>query len=53
MSGTDWLVVAGAVAAIIWVNWYFFFAERGTGAPSVTSAAREESRSANDDTVVS
>ena len=28
MSGTEWLVLAGAASAIAWVNWYFFFAER-------------------------
>src|SRR3712207_534223 len=26
MSATEWLVVAGGIAAIVWVNWYFFFA---------------------------
>jgi len=29
MTGTEWVVVAGAVAAIAWVNWYFFMAGRG------------------------
>ncbi len=28
MSGTEWLVVLGGVAAIGWVNWFFFFAGR-------------------------
>ncbi len=28
MSIIDWLVVAGGLAAIAWVNWYFFFAGR-------------------------
>jgi plastocyanin domain-containing protein len=28
MSTIDWIVVLGGVAAIAWVNWYFFFAER-------------------------
>lgn len=28
MSGTEWLVIAGAGSAIAWVNWYFLFAER-------------------------
>jgi len=28
MSTTDWLVVAGGIAAIVWVNWYFFVAGR-------------------------
>ena len=29
MSPLDWGVVAAGVAAIAWVNWYFFLAERG------------------------
>jgi hypothetical protein len=28
MSGMEWLVIAGGVAAIVWVNWYFFLAGR-------------------------
>ena len=32
MSSTDWLVIAGGIAAIVWVNWYFFFASRRSGA---------------------
>jgi plastocyanin domain-containing protein len=28
MSTTDWLVVFGGIAAIVWVNWYFFLAGR-------------------------
>ena len=28
MTGAEWLVVAGAAAAIAWVNWYFFLAGR-------------------------
>jgi plastocyanin domain-containing protein len=34
MHGGDWLVLLGGIAAIAWVNWYFFFAGRRT-----TSAA--------------
>ena len=30
MTATDWLVITGGIAAIIWVNWYFFFAQRAT-----------------------
>lgn len=26
MSGVDWLVVVAGIAAIAWVNWYFFVA---------------------------
>lgn len=37
MSATDWLVVAGAAAAIAWVNWYFFVA----GASAVGASAVE------------
>jgi hypothetical protein len=28
VSGIEWLVVLGGIAAIGWVNWYFFFAGR-------------------------
>jgi hypothetical protein len=28
MSAADWIVVAAGVAAIAWVNWYFFLARR-------------------------
>jgi hypothetical protein len=28
VTGADWIVVAGALAAIAWVNWYFFVASR-------------------------
>ena len=35
MTGMDWLVVLGGLAAIGWVNWYFFLAGRtvATAAP--------------------
>ena len=47
MTGTEWLVVAGGAAAIAWINWYFFLAERGvataaiarTGSGGTTGAA--------------
>jgi plastocyanin domain-containing protein len=37
MSGTNLLVIAAGLAAIAWVNWYFFFAGRApvAAAPSV------------------
>lgn len=28
IAGSDWLVIVAGVAAIAWVNWYFFFAGR-------------------------
>ena len=39
MNAADWGVVAGSIAAIVWVNWYFFFAEGRPGAvrPGATS----------------
>jgi plastocyanin domain-containing protein len=42
MSVIDWLVIAGAVAAIAWVNWYFFGAERSSGSASVTTSGVQE-----------
>ena len=32
LNGTDWLVIAAGIAAITWVNWYFFVAGRSRGA---------------------
>jgi plastocyanin domain-containing protein len=32
MTGSEWLVIASGIAAIAWVNWYFFLAERSSGA---------------------
>jgi plastocyanin domain-containing protein len=42
MSATDWLVVGAAAAMIAWVNWYFFFAERQSGAAAVTASGTQE-----------
>ena len=42
MSTVDWIVVLGGVAAIAWVNWYFFFAERSAvtvAAPAMPNAS--------------
>jgi hypothetical protein len=36
IGGTDWLVILAGVAAIAWVNWYFFIAGR-TPAPRAAS----------------
>jgi plastocyanin domain-containing protein len=43
MSTTDWLVIVAGLAAIGWVNWYFFVASRRVGAVAVapTSGAPE------------
>ena len=41
MSGTEWLVVIGGIAAIGWVNWYFFLAQ-GSASRSSSEAAPAE-----------
>ncbi len=33
MTAADLIVIAGGVAAIAWVNWYFFFARRRSDTP--------------------
>ena len=38
MSGTSWLVIVAGLAAIGWVNWYFFVAARRAGATVAPSA---------------
>ena len=42
MSTTDWLVILAAAAAIAWVNWYFFFAERSTASAVTTAGGVQE-----------
>lgn len=39
MTGSEWTVVLGAIAAIAWVNWYFFLAGRGGAVAAVPGAA--------------
>ncbi len=40
MSGTDWMVIVAGLAAIAWVNWYFFFATRRADATVAATAGR-------------
>ena len=42
MTASDLVVVAGAVAAIVWVNWYFFFAERSSATAVATAGGVQE-----------
>jgi plastocyanin domain-containing protein len=37
MSSTDWLVIAAGVGAALWVNWYFFLADRGVARAAVAT----------------
>ena len=39
MSTTEWIVVLGGIAAIAWVNWWFFLSGRGAPAAAATVAA--------------
>lgn len=39
MSGADWLVVFAGLAAIAWVNWWFFLAGGGTATASAPAVA--------------
>ena len=42
MSTSDWIVLASAAAAIGWVNWYFFFAERSSANAVVNQSGAQE-----------
>ena len=42
MSTTDWLVVLGGLAAIAWVNWYFFLAGRHTAVAASAAGGTQE-----------
>jgi len=39
ITTSDWLVMLGGLAAIAWVNWYFFIAGR---APASAAGSREQ-----------
>ena len=41
MSQVEWVVLIAGVAAIAWVNWYFFFAEQSTGAAKTARGVQE------------
>jgi plastocyanin domain-containing protein len=42
MDGMDWVVVFGGLAAIAWVNWYFFVAGRSGAQAAAVAAGRQE-----------
>jgi plastocyanin domain-containing protein len=42
MSATDWIVVAAGLAAIAWVNWYFFLAKREAATASAGTGGVQE-----------
>src|SRR5688572_27792203 len=41
MSTVDWVVLIAGVAAIVWVNWYFFVAERRAVSAASTGGTQE------------
>jgi plastocyanin domain-containing protein len=42
MTVTDWIVVAAGLAAIAWVNWYFFLAQRQAAEAAVGTGGVQE-----------
>src|SRR5690348_1009651 len=42
MTSTDWSAIAAGVAAIAWVNWYFFLAERTSVTANAGASGRQE-----------
>ena len=42
MNAADWVVIAGGLAAIAWVNWHFFFAERGSATASAGAGGLQQ-----------
>ena len=42
LSPTDWLVIAAGTSAILWVNWYFFLAERGAAVAAPAAGGVQE-----------
>jgi plastocyanin domain-containing protein len=41
MTNSEIVVAVTAVAAIVWVNWYFFFAQRAVAVASTARGAQE------------
>lgn len=41
MNGIDWTAIALGAAAIAWVNWYFFFAERTVATAAAANGVQD------------
>jgi plastocyanin domain-containing protein len=41
MTPLEWGVVAARIAAVAWVNWYFFLAERGSAVAAAPTGATD------------
>ena len=44
MDASEWLVAAGGAALILWINWYFFLAERASAAAAPGAGGFQEVR---------
>ena len=53
MSTVDWVVVLSGIAAIAWVNWYFFFAERAVASVASVPVSRVPDANAGEPTATS
>ena len=42
MTPADWMVVAVVAAAIVWVNWYFFAADRAVATAGASTGGGQE-----------
>lgn len=42
MTVAGWAVLSGGIAAIAWVNWYFFLAQRGMARATVGASGLQE-----------
>jgi plastocyanin domain-containing protein len=42
MTGADWVVILVGIAAIVWVNWYFFFAGQSSTEAAVGAGGIQE-----------
>jgi hypothetical protein len=47
MSAMDWTVIAGGLAAIVWINWYFFLSQGRTVAADSRGDRNEHGGSPN------
>jgi plastocyanin domain-containing protein len=42
MTVTDWLVITAGLAAVLWVNWYFFFGGRTAATAKPDASGRQD-----------
>ena len=42
MSAADWMVIVAGLAAVAWINWYFFLAGRQTATAAVGAGGVQE-----------